>query len=103
VDDYLRRGDAYLHENLLPAANLMAGETGGQFEGYGYDSWGYVRPLAYVLEGWRTATGEDLFPKCTATRNFALWSIYGRRPHDGKQEHFDDAALEQRWSEQETY
>ena len=103
VDDYLRRGDAYLHENLLPAANLMAGETGGQFEGYGYDSWGYARPLAYVLEAWRTATGEDLFPACTATRNFALWNVYGRRPLDGKQEHFDDAGLDQRWSEQEAY
>lgn len=103
VDDYLRRGDALLHDHLLPAANLMAGETGGQFEGYGYDSWGYARPLAYILEAWRTATGEDLFPKCTATRHFALWNIYGRRPNDGKQEHFDDAGLEQQWSGQELY
>jgi hypothetical protein len=103
VEDYLRRGDALLHDHLLPAANLMAGETGGQFEGYGYDSWGYARPLAYLLEAWRTATGEDLFPKCTATRSFALWNLYGRRPHDGKQEHFDDAGLELRWSEQEAY
>jgi heparin/heparan-sulfate lyase len=103
VDGYLRRGDEYLHQNLLPAANLMAGDTGGQFEGYGYDSWGYARPLAYVLEAWRTATQEDLFPVCTATRNFALWNIYGRRPHDGKQEHFDDAGLGQAWGTEDAY
>lgn len=99
VEQYLKLGSQYLRAHLLPAANLMAGTTGGQFEGYGYDSWGYMRPLAYVLEAWRTATGEDLFPSCTATANNALWNIYGRRPFDGKQEHFDDAGLEQAWSD----
>jgi len=103
VDEFLRLGDGYLHQNLIPAANLMAGKDGGQLEGYGYDLWGYARPMASVMEAWRTATGEDLFPSCTATRNFALWNIYGRRPFDGKQEHFDDAGLELRWGAEDVY
>ena len=98
VDQYLKLGSEYLHQNLLPAANLMAGTTGGQLEGFGYDSWGYMRPLAYILEAWRTGTGEDLFQSCTATKNNALWNLYGRRPFDGRQEHFDDADLGHSWS-----
>jgi len=98
VDEYLRTGSDYLHNNLLPAANLMAGNTGGQFEGYSYDSWGYMRPMAFVFEAWRTATGEDLFASCTAARYNALWNIYGARPFDGKLEHFDDAGLQHHWS-----
>jgi hypothetical protein len=98
VDDYLRTGSEYLHNHLLPAANLMAGSSGGQFEGFGYDSWGYMRPMALVFEAWRTATGEDLFQSCTATRYNALWNIYATRPFDGKLEHFDDAGLEHAWS-----
>lgn len=96
--DYLTRGEDLLKRHLLPAANLMAGTTGGQFEGYGYDNWGYMRPLSWVLEAWRTGTGEDLFPECSAGRNHARWNIYARRPHDGMLEHFDDAGLGHRWS-----
>jgi heparin/heparan-sulfate lyase len=103
VAEFLRLGDEYLHQHLIPAANLMADDTGGQHEGYGYDLWGYARPAAYVMEAWRTATGEDLFPTCTATRYFALWNIYGRRPFDGMQEHFDDADLDLRWGADDVY
>jgi len=103
VDEMLRLGDSYLHQHLIPAANLMADDSGGQLEGYGYDLWGYARPMAYIMEAWRTATGEDLFPKCTATRYFSLWNIYGRRPFDGKQEHFDDAGLELAWGADDEY
>ena len=103
VAEFLRLGDEYLHQHLIPAANLMADDSGGQHEGYGYDLWGYARPTAYVLEAWRTATGEDLFPTCTATRHFALWDIYGRRPFDGRQEHFDDADPDLRWGPDDVY
>jgi len=103
VDEFLKLGDSYLHANLIPTANLMAAEHGGQHEGYGYDLWGYARPMAFVMEAWRTAVGEDLFPVCTATRNFALWNIYGRRPFDGKQEHFDDAGLDLAWGAEDAY
>jgi hypothetical protein len=102
VDDYLRRADQLIHEQMLPAANYWGATTGGQFEGYGYDSWGYARPLAYILEGWRTATGDDLFPQCTAARDFAVWFIYGRRP-DGRMEHFDDAGLRLGWGQEDNY
>ena len=98
VDDYLRTGSDYLHDHLLPAANLMAGGSGGQFEGFGYDSWGYMRPMAWIFEAWRTATGEDLFQSCTATKHNALWNIYAARPFDGKPEHFDDAGLGHAWA-----
>ena len=97
VDEYLRTGSDLLHSNLLPAANIMAGDTGGQFEGYGYDGWAYMRPMAQTFEAWRTATGEDLFQLCTATKYNARWNTYGVRPFDGKLEHFDDAHLGESW------
>jgi hypothetical protein len=97
VAEYLHTGSDLLHDNLLPAANIMAGDTGGQFEGYGYDGWGYMRPLAQTFEAWRTATGEDLFQTCTATRYDARWNIYGRLPLGGTLEHFDDAHLGESW------
>jgi hypothetical protein len=96
-DDYIRLGSDYLRRNLLPAANIMAGDTGGEFEGYGYDGWAYMRPLALTMEAWRTATGEDLFQSCTAAKYNARWNIYGERPFDGKLEHFDDAHLGESW------
>lgn len=98
VETYLNTANDYLHHHLLPAANIMAGDTGGQFEGYGYDAWGYMRPLAFVFEGWRTATGDDLFTACSATKYNALWNIYGLRPFDHILEHFDDADLEHTWA-----
>jgi hypothetical protein len=98
VEELLRTGSDLLHNHLIPAANFMADATGGQHEGYGYDAWGYMRPLAWVMEAWRTATGEDLFPGCTAARYSALWNIYGRRPFDHRQEHCDDASLRKAWS-----
>jgi hypothetical protein len=97
VEQYLRTGSDYLHENLLPAANAMAGNTGGQFEGYAYDGWAYMRPMAQAFEAWRTATGEDLFQSCTATRYNARWNTYGELPFGGKLEHFDDAPLGETW------
>ena len=97
ADEYLRTASDYLHNHLLPMANIMAGTTGGQFEGYGYDGWGYIRPMALTFEAWRTAIGEDLFQSCTATKYNARWNIYGLRPFDGKLEHFDDADLGQAW------
>jgi hypothetical protein len=97
VEEYSRLASDYLHQNLLPAANIMAGTTGGECEGYGYDGWGYMRPLALTFEAWRTATGEDLFQSCTATRYDARWSIYGLRPFDGRLEHFDDADPGEAW------
>jgi hypothetical protein len=97
VEEYLRLASDYLHQNLLPAANIMAGTTGGESEGYGYDGWGYMRPMALTFEAWRTATGEDLFQSCTATRYDARWNIYGLRPFDGRLEHFDDADPREAW------
>jgi hypothetical protein len=99
LEQCLRTAEEYVKDHLLPAANFMAGHSGGQHEGYSYDAWGYMRPMAFVFEAWRTATGEDLFQSCTATRYHALWSIYGRRPFDHRMEHFDDAGLDQAWSD----
>ncbi len=95
---YLRTGEDYLRNHLLPAANAMAGTTGGEAEGYGYSGWGFTRPLALTLEAWRTGTGEDLFASCQATRGNARWNLYGQRPLDGRLEHLDDASPGERWS-----
>jgi hypothetical protein len=95
--EYLRTGADYLRDHLLPAANAMAGTTGGEAEGYGYSGWGFARPLALTLEAWRTATREDLFGSCTATRYDALWNLYGQRPFDRRLEHLDDASLGEKW------
>jgi hypothetical protein len=98
VGEMLAEGWRLTVEHAMPAADMMAGESGGEAEGYGYDAWGYTRPLALAMEAWRVGAGEDLFPMCSATRNNALWHIYGRRPFDGRQEHFDDCGLGARWS-----
>ncbi len=72
------------------AANEMAGDDGGQFEGFSYNDWGYARPLAYTYEMWRTATGEDLFKSSTFFRTQALWHAHCQRPDTGDFVRADD-------------
>jgi len=98
VGEMAEAGWHFLVDHALPAANMMAGKNGGHAEGYGYDAWAYAKPLALAMEAWRVGAGMDLFPLCTATRENALWHLYGRRPCDDRQEHLDDCGLAETWS-----
>jgi hypothetical protein len=99
---WLRESRNWLRNHVIPAANEMAGSEpntcGGQAEGFGYNNWGYARPLAMQLAAWKTATGEDLFPSCRALRYDALWNIYGRRP-DGHLCRSEDCASGLAWGQ----
>lgn len=90
VQHLLLKLERHLKERVIVAANDMAGDDGGQAEGYFYANWGYFPPLAWLLELWRTGTGEDLFPECPALQYAAIWDIYGMRPFDHTLQRSDD-------------
>jgi len=98
TSNYLKEGEKWLKENVIPAMNEMAGEDGGCAEGFSYANWGVERPLSLYLLAWRSATGEDLFPKCTFMRQAPLWNIYGRKP-DGRQCRSEDCPSTHRWGQ----
>ena len=83
-----------LVQHALPAA---AYEGGGHLEGFGYSAWGFTRPLAYALEMWRVATGEDLFKGNPYFEGHAAWNLLCRRPHDGAQERMADCPSNTKW------
>ncbi len=74
---YLAEGQTWLKEHVIPAMNEMAGDDGGDAEGFSYANWGVERPLAFHLLAWRSATGENLFEKCTFLRQMPRWNVYG--------------------------
>jgi len=95
---WLAESEDWLKNHVIPAANEMAGQDGGHAEGFSYANWGYERPLALHLLAWKTATGEDLFPRCTLLRQAAIWNLYGRRP-DGAMCRSEDCPSGHRWSQ----
>ncbi len=86
----LDTGSAYLKDHAIPAANEIAGEDGGQAEGFSYNDWGYARPLAYLTEAWYTATGENLYENSSYFKTQSLWHLYCLRPHDQTLERPED-------------
>ena len=95
---YLTEGETWLKEHVIPAMNEMAGDDGGDAEGFSYANWGVERPLALRLLAWRSATGEDLFEKCTFLRWMPRWNVYGCRP-DGVQCRSEDCPSSHRWAQ----
>jgi hypothetical protein len=95
---YLADGEKWLKANVIPAMNEMAGDDGGDAEGFSYANWGVERPLSLLLLNWKTATGEDLFAKCGFMRWCPRWNIYGRRP-DGSQFRGEDCPSGHRWGQ----
>ena len=99
---WLAEGERWLKLNLIPAANEMSGTdpatAGGQAEGFGYNNWGYARPLSMLLAAWKSATGENLFSHCSLLRYDALWNIHGRRP-DGALFRSEDCSSGLRWGD----
>ncbi|MBD3268293.1 hypothetical protein GF373_16630 [bacterium] len=79
---FLEHGVDYLKNHAIPAADEIAGEDGGQAEGFSYNDWGYARPLALTAEMWRVATGEDLFEHSSFFATQSMWHLYCLRPHD---------------------
>ena len=88
--------DEFLN-HVLPAANETAGDDGGQPEGYSYSGWGYAPWVAHMVEAWRTATGQDLWPETHFLRWNAQWMIYGSRPFDGSFVKSEDIHAGKRW------
>ena len=82
ADRFLEIGQDYLIHHAMPAADEIAGDDGGQAEGFSYNDWGYAYPLAQTAEMWRVATGEDLFAHSSFFHTQALWHLYCLRPHD---------------------
>jgi len=95
---YLAESETWLKEHVIPAMNEMAGEDGGDAEGFSYANWGVERPLALQLWAWRAATGEDLFARCTFLRYAPRWNVYGHKP-DGRQCRSEDCPSTHRWSQ----
>ncbi|MDX9752819.1 MAG: heparinase II/III family protein [bacterium] len=83
VARFLEEGMDYLKNHGVPAANEIAGQDGGQAEGFSYNDWGYARPLTHTTELWRVAGGEDLFASSPFFATQGVWHLYCRRPHDG--------------------
>ncbi len=95
---YLAETDKWLKENVVVAMNEMAGQDGGDAEGFGYSNWGVSRPLSLHLLSWRSATGEDLFEKCSFMRGMPRWNIYGRKPN-GTQCRSEDSESTHSWDQ----
>jgi heparin/heparan-sulfate lyase len=101
--DLFAEAEVWLKRHVIQAANEMAGgadgdEAGGHAEGYGYDHWGYARPLARLLAAWKSATGEDPFPNCVPLKHHALWAAHGRLP-DGRMVRSEDCQSGLRWGQ----
>jgi len=85
---YLRLSEEWLKRHMLPATN-QAGEGGGWFESLGYNQM-TAAPFADLLELWRTATGEDLFPQSKWLPGNGAWVLYSLIPHTGHYVPLDD-------------
>lgn len=88
AERYLRMSEEWLKHHMLPATN-QAGEDGGWFESLGYNQM-TATPFAKLLEVWRTATGEDLFPKSSFLSGNCAWILHSLIPHTGKYVPLDD-------------
>ncbi len=95
---YLAESETWLNEHVIPAMNEMAGNDGGDAEGFSYANWGVERPLALHLLAWRSATGQNLFEQCSFLRNAPLWNVYGMKP-DGRLCRSEDCPSPHRWSQ----
>ena len=101
VDALFEKMAAEFLDHALPAANEVAGDDGGQPEGYSYSGWGYAPWVAHMVEAWRTATGEDLWPRTPFLRGNPQWMIYGARPFDGSFVKSEDIRAGKRWDRNE--
>ena len=89
---WFERADRELRERLIPASNQWAVDDGGWGEGPGYAGFTQGRFTQEVL-AWRGATGEDLFSIGNFFRYLMHWRIWITRPHDGRQQRFNDSGL----------
>lgn len=74
----------FLNNGYLDAQNFVAGQAGGWPEWVGYGAW-HPRVHMLMIDGWRTATGEDFIANDTqygnAIRTFGAWVNYAVDPH----------------------
>ena len=75
--------DIMLNFGYLDAENFVADDAGGWSEWIGYSSW-HPRTHFLLVDGWRTATGEDYVLQGTlgnAIKNYPKFMIYQLDPH----------------------
>jgi len=102
ADDCLRQAHSLLEEHFLPAVNQVGGQgDGGWHESMSYWSF-FAYELAHQMEAWRTATGEDLFARCSGLRGAARWLVYCTQPYDNSLAPVGDIDAPVRWGWQET-
>ncbi len=90
-----------LREHFIPAINQAGGDgDGGWHEGLAYFSF-FACELAHQLEAWRTASGEDLFPRASGLRGAPAWLLHCTRPHDGSMAPLADIDTPSPWGWQE--
>ncbi|MEN8150298.1 MAG: heparinase II/III family protein [Planctomycetota bacterium] len=95
--------EIWLKRHALPASNETAGgeagdRAGGHCEGFSYNNWGYARPLGRLLAAWKSATGEDLFPRSVLLEHDAIWNAFGRLP-DGTMVRLEDCPSGLTWGQ----
>jgi len=94
-------GQELLKRHFIPAVNQVGAEgTGGWPEGMAYWSF-FAYEFAHQMEAWRTATGEDLFARCTGLRGAAYWFVHCTRPFDRSLAPIADINTPRRWGHQE--
>jgi len=87
-DKYLRMSEDWLKRHMLPATN-QAGDGGGWFESLSYNNM-TAFPLAWLMEVWRTGTGEDLFPQSRFLPGNSAWVVHSVIPYSGDALPLDD-------------
>jgi hypothetical protein len=74
----------FLNKGYIDAHNWLAGDTGSWPEWSGYGNW-HPRTHLLMVDGWRTATGEDFVANDTmggnAIKNYATWIFHAADPH----------------------
>jgi hypothetical protein len=87
---YMDIGYDYLFNHNIPATNQLFLGMGGWHESLGYFSGEMGDPIAYTLDGMRTATGVNFFEAAQGLRNLPNWYLYSTLPHDKSVIHLAD-------------
>jgi hypothetical protein len=98
ASEYLDYMETELKDHMIPATNQVAGSNGGWHEGLADYTSMTSCPFAHIVEAWRTAVGEDLFPESSFLEFLPQFLLYCRRPHDGNYAEIGDIELPAVWN-----
>jgi len=88
IDQWLESWDKMVPNEFLPAIERQGGAW---VAGPGHGG-GTARQVMLVLQAWRSATGENLFPhfRSGGLRELAWWPVFAEMPHNGWWPHQND-------------